>query len=1216
MNLVRVLKGHEAIIKGDDPLRRTIYNPDQINFSKAINTVDEESCFKLSGSKLILDYLRQRLGENTSMIIDFSAMPSIFRNDQKLADFITVYDPMSAFTSEPDKAYNHVYGVLKEKGIGLFYKSDFFKKPQLPVYYYSTYDYDKNMNEADNRKQNKAFIDLFDQPDKNYSPKGLEFWPIIRYGNTIFKFKNKSFPLSYENFEELIKNNPNSMINCQIRNTILLQFYNQYFLNEVSRQEHEKHSHLLSIPLIGYPGNEDNENSCYEGLGAIFVYFISDSANELFFKRIVNDLWFIGLQITYNTLNQIASDLFITSRNEAIKSAKAAIMSRNMSHNLGSHVMSYLKMHLGSVSNILRDHVLSTLLESEDLDTLRNHALVADELTLPFLVGIGRFISYLQERQDFIATVSTDFVPYYSSVNFKDFIFDELNCDKRYDRHPKRTNQKPDNILLGNIARSEGLGRQTSPTKGDSTLNDIVLKFRTTFDGSPISKIKVQKEVQNDPEPIDIAAKELEEMRHYELSLPGGVIGRQAIFSIIENVIRNAAKHGNWRDQGQLELSIDIFSKDEVMNPVKEVLTNRLRDDRATEGSLSLQDVLKTFYCNNERSADDYFFITLTDNLYFSNTSLQLLRKALIEGYIDEEGKMINTNKGIKEMRISAAWLRSISNDTMLSPFNDNNVNIEGERLWPKEDQTWNSPKPPILYARRSKGIDGICHLQYIFCVMRPKKVAFISPLFENYTNESFQKQSWDLLSPTEYIYNRENKNYEFVIFDDTENISDQENVFKDVRRRSSNRFFILSNLSNCFEIFKRIKESQNCDKKSLDKAYISLYNYLSGLNQTDIIYIIDDKDDAESTSHYSGDSISKKSNRIIPQKTYIGGKNVKYRYQYHLEDKKEFQKYVIKYDSDPDSNPNLKTCKFSEGISGDNSTDRLVRNEPKTELWFYKHLHAMNHRIAIFDERLFSKVTGLDESDFVSPTSFWKQDLNKAKEYLKAQPVFDDFNDTEKRAIDKYSTYEPLEKFMNRKHVKLPECSDLVNQYSQNHLGATFKYKNLNVFSIIRSVENPKRFNLYGIKIDKSMPAFSQCVRYATLRWDSSNKRLIIENDAKQKTDWMKFHSLSIHQGLLDKLYNAFGIKKDDIEAKENLTKDFYEHFVIDATAKKIWFTDKRNRQRYFLPGMTIHSGRSKPSKEDMPQQLPFIPYSAIEQAVLDCKYSIVNLLDSARYE
>ena len=961
-----------------------------------------------------------------------------------------------------------------------------------------------------------------------------------------------------------------------------------------------------SISAYVWVRGEDPDVSTSDGRFLTHILAISDDSNK--FYNFIENTRMNFMEFVIMLKSRKLYDADVIQRKEAIKSAKAAIMSRNMSHNLGSHVLSYLKMHLGSVSNILRDHVLSTLLESENLNTLRNHALVANELTLPFLVGIGRFISYLQERQDFIATISTDFVPFYSSVNFKDFIFDELNCDKRYERHPKRTNLKTDNILFGNIARSEGLGRQTSPTKGDSTLHDIILKFRTAFDGSPIPPQKPQKEVQNGIK--NIAARELEEMRQYELSLPGGIIGRQAIFSIIENVIRNAAKHGNWRNQGLLELTIDIFSKEEIMSPVKEVYTKRLHDDRATEESLSLQEVLKTFYCSNERSADDYYFITLTDNLDFSSKSLIQIRKALIEGYIDEDGRMINTNKGIKEMRISAAWLRSIDDDIALSPFNESNYRIEGETSWMDNNCPWGK-MPPVLYARRSKNIaTGASNLQYIFCVMRPKKVAFISHSFKDIKTQNpqkaslFQMHDWDLLTPAEYIY-RKNKNYDFVIYDDTINYGNKkldDGGLKEVKRSSSKRFFTLSELNKSYNEFKDIKNGTNCDEIDLKNAYHLLYGFLSGLNQTDSIFIIDDK----ATTNLNN-SEEHHFSRIIPYKTYPDGEKVKYRYQYHLEDKSQFQQYVIMKD------PNHEIYFFSEGISGDNSTDRLVRNEPKTELWFYKHLHAMKQKVAIFDERIFSKVTGLDESDFMSSETFWGRDLNADKEYIKA--LLDE-NEIDKMKIDSFSLLESLNNFMKLKGIKLPKISNLITVDSKNYLGATYEYKNLHVFSLIQSIENPERFNLYGILINKDKPAFSQCVRYATLRWKRDKKRLIIENDEQRKTNWMIFHSLSIHQGLLDKMYNAFGIEKNDTEAKENLTKDFYEHFIIDAHAQEISFDDEKGYTHYFLPGMTIHSGRSKPSQEDMPQQLPFIPYSALEQAVLDCKCSIVDLLDSARYE
>lgn len=177
----------------------------------------------------------------------------------------------------------------------------------------------------------------------------------------------------------------------------------------------------------------------------------------------------------------------------ATKTAKSAIMSRNMSHNLGSHVMAYLKQHLNSVHNIIVDNVLANLVNNTKLfctteckhinhissdDYTKKACEQLENVALPFLVGLGKFVSYLQERQDFIATIATDYIPYYSEVNFKDSIYDELNPDLRYKRHLDRSDLETDNILLGNIARSEGLGRLTSPTEKQHTLHDIILRFR------------------------------------------------------------------------------------------------------------------------------------------------------------------------------------------------------------------------------------------------------------------------------------------------------------------------------------------------------------------------------------------------------------------------------------------------------------------------------------------------------------------------------------------------------------------------------------------------------------------------------------------------------------------------------------------------------------------------------------------------------------------
>ena len=48
----------------------------------------------------------------------------------------------------------------------------------------------------------------------------------------------------------------------------------------------------------------------------------------------------------------------------------------------------------------------------------------------------------------------------------------------------------------------------------------------------------------------------------------------------------------------------------------------------------------------------------------------------------------------------------------------------------------------------------------------------------------------------------------------------------------------------------------------------------------------------------------------------------------------------------------------------------------------------------------------------------------------------------------------------------------------------------------------------------------------------------------------------------------------------------------------------------------MIVHSGRSKPNFDDMPQHQPFLQYSAVEHALFDCKYSLVEVLDFACFD
>lgn len=1012
-------------------------------------------------------------------------------------------------------------------------------------------------------------------------------------------------------------------------------------------------------------------------------------------KRFVDEKRIEILKFVMLLKSRRTDDFYIKQREEANKSAKAAIMSRNMSHNLGSHVMSYLKQHLGTVKEMLNDKILSILYKDED-DLIQKRGLIIEDgkdpieqnVALPFLIGLGKFISYLQERQDFIATIATDFIPYYSNVNFKDSIYDELNPDKRNERHSERTtSQTTDNILLGNIARSEGLGRPTSPTgkivpinkteltdgldtrniAADSTestepqfsldLRDIIIKFRN-FDGNAVEK---KEKTGNITIINEEGHKSLEEMRKYDVSLPGGVVGRQAVFSIVENVIRNAAKHGHREQNQDLELTFDIFTKEDIL--AKDDDKERYKpstNDNCNENHLSLSEVLKTYYLGVKtveektittvEDADDLYFVTLTDNLPFSENSLGELRKALMEDYVNDKGVMNEGNKGIKEIRISAAWLRSIKDEKGLNtlvPFDeiqkllkkepDNNAAIVNDAAWIQYvlPETNNKKYAPNVYARISDG-----HLQYIFCLLRPKKVAIISERFkdgQNYDRTSFIANSWGAFASESFIKDVSNKSYEFILIENDDD-------YDSVRVVTSSRTLKISELNkdgyiekNSF--FKEIKEG-SFNAKEIEAK---LYKKLSGIkaDKNNEIHILVDDETAFRKNGGNENTLSITKGIVRITKGVKDSELTPYIYRTHYEAKNNFIDVV----KELGEGKLYQKTKFIEGITGNNSTDRLVRNEDIDETWGYRHLHAMKEQIAIFDERIFAKVFGVKDEDFYKEEELLKSAKTKIVSKLEKEKKDIEENVKKKliekdiKKVDASKSIDELRKILEQIGGKYKSSlsvtervivghssKDLLSYAKSNsYSGTAFAQKGVMVFNLFRDLVNEDRFNLCGLHMDKENDFNSSldetnlhsiCTIIAQITW--KDKRLNIEwfGDAEKQFK-NKFHHMSIHQGLLDKMYEAFGLKHSNTEElKEEVTKDFYELFSKDPALIGIEKDDQGNDDKFFLPGLCIHSGRSKPSKTDMPQHLPFIQYASIENAVLDCKYSLVELLDFARYE
>ena len=233
-----------------------------------------------------------------------------------------------------------------------------------------------------------------------------------------------------------------------------------------------------------------------------------------------------------------------------------------------------------------------------------------------------------------------------------------------------------------------------------------------------------------------------------------------------------------------------------------------------------------------------------------------------------------------------------------------------------------------------------------------------------------------------------------------------------------------------------------------------------------------------------------------------------------------------------------------------------------------------MKQQIAIFDERLFSKITGLEETNFVGSNITICKD-NTALSFIQ-------------KGIYPFTF-----------------IADKTNN-SLSLIGILYKEKPLYEEQIV--VDDPQApIHTYKCKCG--------CIATITFK----NKELVIECNEYGEYVNKKFHSMTIHQGLLDKIYELFGIKGNDSEKKEKeiITGGIFNKF---SNNNPLVLNDKITLdcadKKEFLPGIIIHSGRSKPNESDMPQKLPFIQYASLEHAVLDCKYSLVELLDFARYE
>ncbi len=391
------------------------------------------------------------------------------------------------------------------------------------------------------------------------------------------------------------------------------------------------------------------------------------------------------------------------------KAAMTAIMSRNLSHNIGSHVISY------------------------HAQTIEDNRQQEREL-----------YQYIQHRMDFLAEITTSGPTWEMSFDFETDIMKELYEQK---------------ILLGKICRSEGIN-----------INNRTFKLEIE------SKCK-------------------------RVSIPNGMVGKHAFYSIMENFLRNSAKHHKsskdfsvlielkvpnylplsnkptingtlenkceWINNGNYlrfkteKNNWDFLTDDEInsMFPENGDDKNKLMNFRNKQRLLielriwdNREGSCGTTTVKDEKNNDKTISVVEKLRKFITGDDARLIKD---DGDIKPEGW------GIKEMRISASFLRKIGAEALLE---------SKERDFPLMDVLCGDPNANEFLCKNGEEIASL-----------PNNCSFVNDYKKRLCFRFYLRRPKDMLVIGDNLKVKENNNFELewskkdaLFLDDVKTLKDE----------------------------------------------------------------------------------------------------------------------------------------------------------------------------------------------------------------------------------------------------------------------------------------------------------------------------------------------------------------------------------------------------------------------------------------------------------
>lgn len=461
----------------------------------------------------------------------------------------------------------------------------------------------------------------------------------------------------------------------------------------------------------------------FEGIQGVshFVVWkrVSPESESINLKETIEEIWENYYRLVEPKLEAaLVTILQIETAKQATKSAISQVMARNSSHNIGSHVMNKL-INGKSLKNL-------NPRQFQPLGIPNNYSseITFEELTNdsdPFQ-QIAIFNKYVKCRMDYLSDITFG-TPLMQTTKY---VYSDLFKDLDKVR-----------LLLENI----------------SGLSKFPYSIQFTEDGQPINSDSV-----------------------FSLALPNDILGSQALYNIIENTIRNSAKHSKDKPEKiNFIINFRVIKEEDAINNGNSYLQNDANDYYVVEIFDNINVVGDKVFSKDE-DEDEYLkkvFRKAKAQSEFkksiSNIDYLIFRQneRLNGSILQENNSLRASGLGLIEMEASACYLRKldISNiesdlfnvDHSSKIFNDfNQLNI-------------------IKAFKKSVFKDGINenYLAYRFFMLRPAEVLIITnQQLKEVDINHWSKLGVYILSSEKFIEQLNSNrvfNHQFVIYDNSD---------------------------------------------------------------------------------------------------------------------------------------------------------------------------------------------------------------------------------------------------------------------------------------------------------------------------------------------------------------------------------------------------------------------------------------------------------------